>query len=79
MANMATTVAKEAPVLKDGSFEVGCKYDALLNLADMCGEGAFKYNMASTNTFIAHYSEVVLKDEQQPMTPTLCFQFCRTV
>jgi len=66
-------------VLKDGFFEVGCYYDAMLHFADMYGKGKFKYNMASTNTSIALYSELVLKDEQQPMTPTLCFQFCRTV
>lgn len=66
-------------VLKDGFFEVGCYHDAMLEFADMYGKGKFKYNMANTNTSIALYTELTLKDEQVAMSPQVCFEFCRTV
>jgi len=67
-------------VLKDGFFEVGCYHDAMLEFGDKYGNNADKYNMADTvDVSIALYSELVLKDEQSPMTPTICFEFCRTI
>merc|ERR1719272_2348193 len=66
-------------VLKDGFFEVGCFFDTLLSAGDMHGNDADKYNMGITGVSIALYDELVLDENMEPMTPTVCFEFCRTL
>jgi len=65
-------------VLKDGFWEVGCFKDAMLTTADKYGNNADQYNNQASIS-IALYDELVLKEKKQPMTPTVCFEFCRTV
>lgn len=75
------TVNGEEPyvtVLKDGFFEVGCYYDTMLTAADKFGNDADKYKIAS-DVSIALYSELVLDENKDAMTPTVCFEFCRTL
>jgi len=75
------TVADAEPfvtALKDGFFEVGCYMDSMLVSADKFGNGADQYKSLSDNA-IVRYEEIVLKDEQKEMTPTICFEFCRTL
>merc|ERR1719265_2304549 len=38
-----------------------------------------KYNMAHANVAIALYDELLLGEDKEPMTPTICFEFCRTL
>lgn len=75
------SVAGEEPfvtALKDGFFEVGCFMDSMTVSGDKFGNEADKYKSLSDNS-IVRYEEIVLKDEQKEMTPTICFEFCRTL
>lgn len=65
-------------VLKDGWFEVGCFKDVMNEKGDKFGNEKDKYNSIG-DTSIARYEELVLKDEQKSMTPTVCFEFCRSL
>jgi len=66
-------------VLKDGFFEVGCFFDTLLTAGDKFGNDKDKYNMAMQDVSIALYDELLLGENKEPMTPTVCFEFCRTL
>merc|ERR1719265_2535130 len=76
------TVDGEEPyvtVLKDGFFEVGCYFDTMLSAGDLYGNDKDKYNMGHANVAIALYDELLLDEDKEPMTPTVCFEFCRTL
>jgi hypothetical protein len=67
-------------VYKDGFYEVDCVKDSLREFGDKFGNGKQSYNMGdSANVSIIHYTEVVPKEDQEPMTHQVCFNFCRTV
>jgi len=69
-------------VFKDGWFEVGCYFDRMLIHGDKFGNDADQYKMGATagaNVSIALYDELILSDEKESMTPTVCFEFCRTL
>jgi len=66
-------------VLKDGFFEVGCFFDTLLTAGDKFGNDADKYNMGQFDVSIALYDELLLDEDKEPMSPTVCFEFCRTL
>lgn len=66
-------------VLKDGFFEVGCFFDTMLSAGDLYGNDKDKYNMGHANVAIALYDELLLDADKGPMTPTVCFEFCRTL
>lgn len=66
-------------VLKDGYFQVGCFHDRMLHHGDKFGNDADKYKMDSADVSIALYSELVLDEDKVAMTPTACFEFCRTL
>lgn len=65
-------------VFKDGWFEVGCFNDVMNTKGDKFGNEKDKYNSVG-DVSIARYEELVLKDEQKPMTPTVCYEFCRSL
>merc|ERR1719265_752760 len=46
--------------------------------SDKFGNGKFKYK-DQADVSIARYSEIVLEEKQQAMTPTICFEFCRSL
>jgi hypothetical protein len=67
-------------VLKDGFYQVACVKDSLHEFGDKHGNNAASYNMGdSAGVSIVHYTEVVPKMDQEPMTHEVCFSFCRTV
>merc|ERR1719161_1641991 len=66
-------------VLKDGFFEVGCFFDTMLSSGDKFGNDADKYKMGCADVSIALYDELLLDEDKGPMTPTVCFEFCRTL
>lgn len=66
-------------VLKDGFFEVGCFHDAMLSGGDKFGNDADKYKMDYANVAIAKYDELILEENKEAMTPTVCFEFCRSL
>jgi len=77
------TVAGQAPamnVYKDGFWSVGCKGDAMIRIGDKYGGGKFKYDVGRVaNTSVVLYDHVVESDSQVSMTPSVCFDFCRTM
>lgn len=76
------TVAGDEPfvtVLKDGYFEVGCFTDAMNEFGDKFGDEKDKYGAIAGDTSIVRYTEIVLKEKQVAMTPTVCFEFCRSI
>jgi len=67
-----------AEVLKDGYFEVGCYTDKMLTTADKFGDEADKYkNLAGVS--IANYEDLIDDADKEPMTPTVCFEFCSSI
>lgn len=65
---------------KDGFAAVDCVQDYMLLHGDKHGDGKFAYKTgASANVSIIHYTEVVPKVDQKATTPSVCFEFCRTV
>merc|ERR1719265_1769458 len=66
-------------VLKDGFFEVGCYFDTMLTAGDKFGNDADKYNMDHSGVSVALYDELILDENKEAMTPTVCFEFCRSL
>merc|ERR1719301_166001 len=76
------SVAGEEPyvtVLKDGYFEVGCYFDRMLTHGDKFGNDADKYKMDHSGVSVALYDELILDENKEAMTPTVCFEFCRSL
>merc|ERR1719398_176136 len=67
-------------VYKDGYFHVRCMMDKMETAADWHDElqREHKYNI-DTNVTIVRYTDRVDVEKQQKMTPSICFEFCRTV
>jgi hypothetical protein len=77
------TVDGTAPhmnIYKDGFWDAGCLSDEMVKTGDKYGDGKFSYKtQSSANTSVVFYGEIVEPDSQKPMTPKVCFDFCRTV
>jgi len=67
-------------VYKDGYFHLRCMMDKMEQAADYHDElqREHKYNV-HTNVSIVRYTDRVDVEKQQSMTPSICFEFCRTV
>jgi len=67
-------------VYKDGYFHLRCMMDKMETAADWHDElqREHKYNI-DTNVTIVRYTDRVDVEKQQSMTPSVCFEFCRTV
>jgi hypothetical protein len=67
-------------VLKDGFSEVTCIKDYMVEHGDAFGPNKHSYKLADfSNVSIVHYNALVAKEDRQPMTQEVCFDFCRTV
>jgi hypothetical protein len=76
------TVAGTEPyvtVLKDGFFGQGCHHDTTFKSGDKFGDQSDEYKMGDVDVSIVLYDEIVLDEDKMPMTPTVCFEFCRTI
>jgi len=72
------TPFKESHV--DGFSKIGCVKDDLHLHGDKHGDGKFSYKLGDVSgVSIIHYTEMIPKMDQKPMTPDTCFGFCRTV
>jgi hypothetical protein len=67
-------------VYKDGYFHLRCMFDKMQEIADYHNEltRAHEYKVL-TNVSIVRYADRVAEEQQQPMTPRVCFNFCRTL
>merc|ERR1719240_1043145 len=64
----------------DGFYMMGCVKDDMLLTGDKFGDGKFSYKLGSeSNVSIVLYSEMVPKEDAEPMTHEVCFAFCRTI
>lgn len=66
-------------VLKDGFALVRCMKDELYYHSDKFHLNKHDYTNDRANVSIVHYTAVVPKEDQEAMTPDVCFRFCRTV
>uniref|UniRef100_A0A7S1FC29 WSC domain-containing protein n=1 Tax=Noctiluca scintillans TaxID=2966 RepID=A0A7S1FC29_NOCSC len=71
-----TTVSSQP--LKDGYVYVTCTEDALVKNGDKHGPGKFTFE-SSGNVSILWYSQLVEKLEQKPISPEVCYGFCRSI
>mmetsp|Transcript_3875 Transcript_3875/g.11327 ORF Transcript_3875/g.11327 Transcript_3875/m.11327 type:complete len:491 (-) Transcript_3875:99-1571(-) len=75
-----SSITPFATVLKDGYLQVECVKDYLFEYGDKFGDNKFSYALGDvSNVSIVHYSALVPREDQQPMTHGTCFAFCRTV
>jgi hypothetical protein len=67
-------------VYKDGYFHLRCMFDKMQEIADYHNEltRVHEYKV-QTNVSIVRYTDRVHEEQQEPMTPRICFNFCRTV
>jgi len=76
-------VAKFSPfktVLKDGFLQVDCVKDYMYYRGDKFGDNKHDYKLGPvSNVSIVHYNAFVAKEDREPMTQKVCFEFCRTV
>lgn len=67
-------------IFKDGYWFVDCKTDAMYDQGDKHGDGASRFEGGLTHgTSIVRYDVIHDRETQKPMTPQVCFDFCRTV
>merc|ERR1719440_284669 len=67
-------------VLKDGYLMVDCVKDYMYYRGDKYGDHKVDYKLgAVSRVSIVHYDAFVAKEDRVDMTPTKCFEFCRTV
>jgi len=67
-------------VYKDGNMMVTCIKDNMFYHGDKFGDHKHAYEIGSSkNVSIVHYAAVVPKEDQTEMTPTVCYDFCRTI
>jgi len=67
-------------VLKDGFYEVACIKDMLFTHGDKFHDNKHEYNLGDiANVSIVHYDSLVPKEDREPMTSEVCFDFCRTI
>lgn len=76
----AANITPFETVLKDGYLKLDCVNDYMYTFGDKFGDNKFSYDQGKTsNTSIVRYSDFVPKQDRVPMTPAVCFSFCRTV
>lgn len=67
-------------VLKDGFQAISCVKDYMFTYGDKNYKNKHEYNQGDvSNVSIVHYKNVVPKEDQEPMTHEVCFNFCRTI
>jgi len=67
-------------VLKDGFYGVECVDDYMFMNGDKFGNNKFSYKLGElSNVSIVHYDMHISKEDREPITPQVCFAFCRTV
>lgn len=67
-------------VLKSGFLRVTCVKDYMYYHGDKFGAGKHSYELGSKGPVsIVHYNDWVVKEDRKEMSPTVCFEFCRSV
>lgn len=67
-------------VQKDGYMKTACVKDYMFYHGDKFGDHKHAYEIKDvTNVSIVHYAAIIPKEDRKAMTPSVCFNFCRTV
>jgi len=67
-------------VLKDGYMLLNCVKDDMYYTGDKYGDNKHDYKLGGVSRVsIVHYDAFVARKDRVEMTPTVCFEFCRTV
>jgi len=67
-------------VYMDGYYDVDCADDFMFQHGDKFGDNRYEYELGeSSNVSIVHYDALVVKEDREPITPDVCFRFCRSV
>lgn len=67
-------------VFKDGYFLTTCAADTMFTYGDKFGDNKVKYKFGTDiNVSIVLYDQMVIEEEQKPMTAEVCYDFCRTL
>merc|ERR1719188_1012150 len=67
-------------VFKDGYYRVACVKDYMYYFGDKFGDHKVDYKLGQiSNVSIVLYDSIIPKKDREPMSPTVCFGFCRTV
>jgi len=73
-----TATDSAAVVRKDGFYHVKCMHDGTQIFADnQSAQGQKRYAAQNANISVVWYKETVPSEDQQEMTPRVCFDFCR--
>jgi len=73
-------IAPFQEVLKDGYYTVDCVKDYMLEFGDKHGKNKFQYNQGDISAVsVVRYSDVVPRTDQEEMSHSVCFAFCRGV
>jgi hypothetical protein len=66
-------------VFKDGFMQIDCVKDYMFYRGDKFGDNKHYYELGPVaGVSIIHYTDYVETEDQLPMTPAACFEFCRT-
>eukprot|EP00397_Hematodinium_sp_SG-2012_P031165 GEMP01033059.1.p1 GENE.GEMP01033059.1~~GEMP01033059.1.p1 ORF type:complete len:361 (-),score=78.25 GEMP01033059.1:886-1968(-) len=69
----------DAQLFKDGFYFVNCVTDGMEKFADIhSDQGQKRYAAQNSNVSVVKYHLTVPKEDQVDMTPSVCFNFCRT-
>jgi len=66
-------------VMKDGYMLVGCVQDKMRTTADKHGDGKWEYKNHAGVSVIFYDRIITDPEEKKPMTPEVCYNFCRTI
>lgn len=67
-------------VLKDGYYTIDCVKDYMLEFGDKHGKNKFQYNQGEISAVsVVRYSDIVPRTDQEEMSHSVCFAFCRGV
>eukprot|EP00428_Durinskia_dybowskii_P057310 CAMPEP_0170323550 /NCGR_PEP_ID=MMETSP0116_2-20130129/62586_1 /TAXON_ID=400756 /ORGANISM="Durinskia baltica, Strain CSIRO CS-38" /LENGTH=688 /DNA_ID=CAMNT_0010576475 /DNA_START=414 /DNA_END=2476 /DNA_ORIENTATION=+ len=67
-------------VLKDGFYQVDCVKDMMFHHGDKFHDNKFDYDAGKVaDVSIVHYDTYVAKEDQEPMTVEVCWNFCKNV
>jgi len=67
-------------VLKDGYYNIACAKDYMYYFGDKFGDNKWDYKLGEvSNVSIVLYDSIIDKKDREPMSPAVCFGFCRTV
>merc|ERR1719333_227999 len=66
-------------VFKDGYSLMGCVADAMFTYADKFSTNKDKFGKDAGGVSIVHYKEMVDSADAKPMSPEVCYEFCRSV